>query len=185
MERMNDMATTSTNADIRMPVASLAALRRSLRDSVGPDAAAQALQRAGFAAGDALHPALTEPDEDLAELTTGDFFRRLTHLFRRMGWGDLQHESLHPGVGALQADNWFEAETAEGASRPSCFFTTGVLANLLGRTAGADVAVLQAECRAAGHDHCRFLFGSRDALSAVYADLAEGRTLEDSLAALG
>lgn len=179
------MATTSSNADIRMPVASMAALRRSLRDTVGPDAAAQALQRAGFAAGDALHAALTGPDEDLTDVATGDYFHRLSHLFRRLGWGDLQHEALHPGVGALHAHDWFEADTATDTRRPSCFFTTGVLANLLGRTAGADVAVLQAECRAAGHDRCRFLFGSRDALTAVYSDLAEGRSLEESLAALG
>lgn len=180
------MVTTSSTGDIRLPVASVAALRGSLRDSVGPDEAARALQRAGFAAGDALFEALTGPDaEGLADVAMSDYFRRLTQLFKRLGWGELRHEAVHPGVGGLVAEDWFEADSAGSSNRPSCFFTTGVLANLLGRTAGADVAVLQAECRAAGDECCRFLFGSRDALMTVYNQLAEGRSVEDSLIALG
>ncbi len=180
------MATTPSNADIRMPVASIAALRRSLQESVGPDEAARALQRAGFAAGDALFESLAGgADGDLAGLSTPEFFRRVTQLFKRLGWGDLIHEAAHPGVGVLAGSDWFEGDTVQAAGRPSCFFTTGVLANLLGRTAGQDVAVLQVACRAAGDHECRFLFGSRDALAAVYEAMTAGRSVEESLAALG
>ncbi len=178
------MATTSSNADIRMPVASLAALRRSLGESVGPDTAARALQRAGFAAGDALFASLAGQADDLADIPMPEFFRRLTQLLKRLGWGELLHEATHPGVGALHTGDWFEADTVENASRPSCFFTTGALANLLGRTAGQDVAVLQVACRGAGDHECRFLFGSREALSAVYEDVMTGRSVDDALAAL-
>jgi hypothetical protein len=49
-----------------------------------------------------------------------------------------------------------------------------VLANLLGQVADADVAVLEVECRSRGDAHCRFLYGSPDALDAVYSRVAAG-----------
>jgi predicted hydrocarbon binding protein len=181
------MSTTSLNTDIRLPVASFGALRRAVTEAVGPDAAAGALQKAGYAAGDAVFQHLAGGVEggDIAALPLTEFFRRLAQVFRQLGWGDLQHQALHDGVGALDTTDWFEAHTVTHASRPSCFFTTGLLANLLGRTAGSEVAVLQAECMSRGDERCRFLFGSRAALSAVYGHLADGETVEASLAALG
>jgi hypothetical protein len=61
--------------------------------------------------------------------------------------------------------------------QPSCHFTTGVLANILGRAADGEVAVLEVECRSRGDQRCRFLFGGADAVYSVYvgsqpADLA-------------
>ncbi|MBI4408484.1 MAG: hypothetical protein HY561_02170, partial [Gemmatimonadetes bacterium] len=47
-----------------------------------------------------------------------------------------------------------------------------------------DVAVMEVECRARGDLRCRFVFGGASALEALYADLAAGRDLEASLAAL-
>lgn len=180
------MSTTSLNTDIRLPVASLGALRRALADAVGADATANALQKAGYAAGDAVfqHLASMTGGADVADLPLTDFFRHLAQIFRQLGWGELQHEAVHAGVGALETTDWFESHTVSGARRPSCFFTTGLLANLLGRTAGADVAVLQTECRSRGDDRCRFLFGSQEALAAVYSRLVDGQSVEASLAAL-
>lgn len=180
------MHTTSLETDIRLPVASLGALRRALTEAVGADAAAVALQKAGYAAGDAVfrHLADATRDADVADLPLTEYFRHLGEVFRQLGWGQLHHEDLHPGIGALDTTDWFEAHTVARANRPSCFFTTGLLANLLGRTAGADVAILQTECRSRGDDRCRFLFGSREALSALYDRLVDGETVEASLAAL-
>ncbi len=180
------MSTTSLNTDIRLPVASLGALRRALADAVGADAAAAALQKAGYAAGDAVfeHLAGLTGDANVADLPLTEYFRQLGHIFHQLGWGELRHEPVHAGVGALDTTDWFESHTVSAAKRPSCFFTTGLLANLLGRTAGADVAVLQTECKSKGDDRCRFLFGSREALSAVYAHLVDGESVDASLAAL-
>jgi predicted hydrocarbon binding protein len=77
-----------------------------------------------------------------------------------------------------------EADPESGATRPSCFFTSGLLANLLGRAAGAQVSVLEVQCRSRGDHECRFLFGSDEALYAVYESLRSGQDVERSLAQL-
>ncbi|MBI4408194.1 MAG: hypothetical protein HY561_00705 [Gemmatimonadetes bacterium] len=180
--------TLPTPPELALPVASLTALRQALLEEVGDDGAARALQRAGFAAGDAFFDLIARAAggdaAQPAHIAESLFWRRLSELFAARGWGRLAHEAVHAGVGALDSSDWIEAETAQAAQRPNCFFTTGLLANLLGRTAGADVAVMEVECRARGDLRCRFLFGGASALEALYADLAAGRDLEASLAAL-
>jgi predicted hydrocarbon binding protein len=182
--------------ELALPVASLAALRRELAAAVGGDAAARALQSAGGAAGDAFSralvhglgssPAAADPEsaarEMIAALDQATFWRRFGELFVSRGWGHLTMAQLHPGVGALDSTDWVEADA--GASRPSCFFTTGLLANLLGRVADDDVAVLEVECRSRGDARCRFLFGSPVALEDVYRQMSAGQELADSLDAL-
>ncbi len=188
---------TPTLPELALPVASLAALRRALNDEVGPDTAARVLQQAGFAAGDALFSALAgrlgsgqnAPGQDadaaaLGQLPGSIFWRRLSDLFASRGWGRLHHEDLHPGVGCLESSDWVEADPAAAANRPSCFFTAGILANVLGRTAGVPVGVLEVECRSRGDLRCRFIFGGSAAIDSVYAATLEGRTVEESLAAL-
>jgi predicted hydrocarbon binding protein len=187
----------SASSELALPVASLAALRAALAAEVGPDAAARALQRAGHAAGDAFFAILAgrqpESGEEgdpwkaraaaLAPLPAETFWRRLGDLFAARGWGHIEHEDAHPGVGALASSDWVEAES-HGHSRPDCHFTTGLLSNLLGRTAGGDVAVLEVECRSRGDLQCRFLFGGADAVQAVYDALLAGRDTGAALAAL-
>lgn len=187
---------TPTPPELALPVASLAALRRALNDEVGPDAAARVLQQAGFAAGDALFQALAgrtgggqdtegqDAEAALSQLPGSVFWRRLSDLFASRGWGRLHHEDLHPGVGCLESSDWVEADPAAAATRPSCFFSAGVLANILGRTAGVPVGVLEVECRSRGDLRCRFIFGGSAAIDAVYAATLQGRTVEESLAAL-
>lgn len=169
--------------DIRIPADSILTLRRSLVRQLGAEAAGRALQEAGNAAGDAIHDRLARTGDDLAGTPRESFWARLTGLFRELGWGTLEHQELHPGVGALVAREWFEVD--RDARRPSCPFTTGVLANILGRVAGGDVAVLQVECLDAAPGCVRFLFGSGDVLQAVYGGLREGRDLDAALATLG
>jgi hypothetical protein len=168
---------------IRIPAESIRAMRRSLSRELGPETAGRALQEAGYAAGDALFERLTGGGEsDLRSTPSATFWDRLTGLFDDLGWGSMRHEEVHPGVGALVATRWFEAD-AEAAGA-SCPFTTGVLANLLGRVAGEEVAVMQVPCREDAGPCARFLFGAPSALDGLYSGLREGRDLDAALAAL-
>ena len=173
----------ASTRDILLPADSIIALRRSLVRAVGAEAASRALQEAGHAAGDALFDRLgTQSDGDIADTPTATFWDRLAALARELGWGLLEHEAPHPGVGALTARDWFEVD--DTAAHPTAAFTTGVIANLLGRAADGDVAVLQV----GGPDgpRCvRFLFGAPDVLERLYSDMRQGSDLDASLAALG
>jgi bacteriochlorophyll 4-vinyl reductase len=180
------MAVTSRTPEIALPVASLAALRDSLVSSVGPDAAALALRQAGHAAGDALHRILSAGDPAaLTDLPAEKFWALLTRLFSSRGWGQLAYSQVHSGVGSLEAADWAEVRPEGNAGQPSCHFTTGILANLLGQIAQAEVAVLEAECRSRGDQRCRFLFGGADAVFAVYERIAAGDEPDAALARLG
>ena len=167
--------------ELAIPVASLAALRKALTAEVGADAGARALRVAGYAAGDAWYPQFASVDQVLSE---NAFWQRLSQFFSSHGWGTLTHSAVHPGVGALDAADWVEAEPEVNESRPSCFFTTGALANLLGNAAGAPVAVLEVECRSTGHERCRFMFGSAEALNALYSRVARGSAVDAALSEL-
>jgi predicted hydrocarbon binding protein len=185
--------TSSRPAELALPVASLAALRRALSASVGADDAARALQAAGHAAGDALFRALCHqpglngdaaPDA-LRALPEQLFWRRFSQLFAARGWGTIAHEPIHSGIGALYSAEWVEADAASGGVRPSCFFSTGLLANLLGHVAGQEIAVMEVECRSQGDARCRFLFGGPVALQEVFHQIEAGGDLDASLSALG
>jgi len=184
-------------AEIAIPHAAMAALRRALTDSLGADGAARALRAAGYAAGDALAHVLGRSSAargeaaadagdptDLAALDQDVFWRRFRELFASRGWGRLEISHPHPGVGALQAEDWAEAEAAGQALRPACFFSSGVLASLLGRVAGEPVAVLEVECRARGDHACRFLFGAPDTLTTLHREIGAGAEADRAIAAL-
>ncbi|MFW5947487.1 MAG: hypothetical protein ACOCUW_03250 [Gemmatimonadota bacterium] len=171
----------ASNREIRFPADSLLALRKALRHQVGGPQAVQVLQEAGHAAGDSLFRRLDQGD-GVEATPHAIFWSRLSSLFREMGWGTVDHEELHSGVGSLVARDWFEVDPA--ATTPSCPFSAGMLANILGHLAGQDVAVMVVP----GPDDdrsCRFLFGAGPVLQQVYAELREGRTLETALRDLG
>lgn len=169
--------------DIQLPAESILALRRALVRQVGREAADRALQEAGHSAGDALFGRLGQDPEDIGATPIETFWDQLSTLFRELGWGNVEHRTPHPGVGELQARDWFEVGDATG--RPTCPFTTGLLANVLGRAAGSEVAVLQVDCDGDAPRCVRFLFGAPAVLDRLYADLREGRGVEAGLAALG
>lgn len=177
-----------TTPELALPVPSLLALRDALEADVGPDAAARALRHAGHAAGDALYPLLNASAEDgtgePSNLPEAEFWHRVADLFAARGWGRVQFEAVHPGVGALESGDWVEADPDAGRVRPSCHFTTGMLANLLGHAAGEPVGVLEVECRSRGDLRCRFAFGGQEALEAVYGALTQGQDLDQALAQL-
>jgi predicted hydrocarbon binding protein len=180
------MVPTSTRVpELTLPAPALTALREALQQEVGADAAATALRMAGFAAGEAFFRILAEADEDrLRTLPADRFWKDFGRLFSSRGWGQLTYEEAHPGVGSLHAGDWAESREMQ-AERPSCHFTTGLLSSLLGRVSGADVSVLEVECRGRGDGRCRFLFGGADAVFAVYERLATGEAPEAALQQIG
>ena len=174
------MARQGKPPELAIPVSSLAALRVALANEVGADAAARALAAAGHAAGDALFTQI----DDVSDLSETSFWRKLSHLLSARGWGTLAHSDAREGVGALTAGDWVEANPDANAKRPSCFFTTGMLANLLGNAAGAPVSVLEVECRSRGDAHCRFLFGSQEAMQVVYSRVGAGESVDAVLSGI-
>src|SRR5947207_14737756 len=97
------MRRTGTRApELALPTASLAALRKALAVDVGADAAARALQNAGFAAGDALFQVLSSSiapadasdpngNGDIGQVGSATFWKRLSELFATRGWGRPEH----------------------------------------------------------------------------------------------
>ena len=180
------MPTSSRTPELALPVAAIAALRDSLVSSVGPETAALALRQAGHAAGDALYRILSGRNPvSLTALPADRFWNQLARLFSSRGWGQLNFSQVHTGVGALDTTDWAEVRTDSAAGHPSCHFTTGILANLLGQVADAEIAVLEAECRSRGDQRCRFLFGGADAVYAVYERISAGDEPDAALARLG
>lgn len=182
-------------SELAVPVGALRAMREALAAEVGDDGAARALRVAGSAAGTAMFRAFLAgagiPGDDdaaarerLAEMPDEQFWAMLSTFFGSRGWGRLRFAAVHEGVGALDAADWVEANADAGVGRPSCFFTTGMIAGLLGRITGDEVAVLEVACRSHGAGGCRFLFGSADALGALYSGIAAGHDVDASLAAL-
>lgn len=184
--------------EIALPASLLPALCRSVTAEVGDDAAAQALRQAGDLAGDAFTDVLAKSSpaaaasgrqegsgpSALASTPEPLFWKVLSDVFAARGWGKLEHESLHAGVGALDSADWIEADPSSAALRPSCHFTAGLLAKLLSRAAGDTVDVVESECRSRGDLRCRFLFGSLPMLQWIDQALASDRDLEAALADL-
>ena len=182
--------TTVRDTMLSLPVDALGAVHRALADGRNPAEAAEAARRLGFETGAGFHRGLQEwlaaSAADAPEaLAPDEFWKRLSEFFASHGWGRLQFERLHPGVAALSSEEWAEAEPAGSASYPSCHFTTGLLADLLGRAGSADLAVLEVECRSKGDPRCRFLVGGWEALERVYDELSAGSPYTEAVQRLG
>jgi hypothetical protein len=174
---------------LHLPPSALSALHRALATDRAPDQAAQAARRLGFETGEGFYHAfqrwLGQFGEGVEQLPPERFWERLGEFFAELGWGRLEFESLHAGVGALSSTEWAESAAEPSARHPVCHLTTGILADVLGRVAGDDVAVMEVECRARGDARCRFLLGGMDALQRVHGTLREGGSVPDALAQLG
>ena len=169
-ERQQEMLTVTR--------ASLLHLRAALLRS-GDANAAVTLQEAGYAGGTALYESFKNwlaerSDIAIEELDVDAFQHRASEYFSETGWGTLLVGNLHDVVATLDSADWGECDTNLGAQQPSCHLTTGMFADLFGRLAGAPVAVLEVECRSAGHERCRFLVGSPDVMDAVYDSMGNG-----------
>ena len=151
-ERQRDMLTVTR--------ASLLSLRAALLRS-GDAQAAVTLQEAGYAGGTALFESfkawLAERTHiGVEDLDVDAFQHRASEYFSETGWGTLNVGTIDEVVATLDSPDWGECDPNLGAQQPSCHLTTGMFADLFGRLAGAPVAVLEVECRSAGHDRCRF-----------------------------
>lgn len=179
-----------TEPMLTLPVGALGALHRTLSAGRTPLEAAEAARRLGYESGEEFHQAFqewlaAEETHDVGSLGPDGFWHALGEFFTTLGWGRLVFERLHPGVAALSSSDWAEADSAGSAAHPACHFTTGLLSDLLGRVAEADLAVLEVECRASGSQRCTFLIGGREALERVFEELRAGRDPAAAVRALG
>jgi predicted hydrocarbon binding protein len=162
-------------------------LRRSLlRDAA--DAAIPILQEVGFAAGEGIYQAFCAwlPREGgvphPGELDAGRLNDVLSAFFQAIGWGAVSVAPLGNAALVVDSADWAEADPGS-AETPMCFFSSGMLADFLGRLSGEPVAVMEVECRSRNDGRCRFLSASPDTLNAVYAQMTEGRDYAEVLGA--
>ena len=145
-----------------------------------PDQAITILQEAGYAAGEGLYKAFTAAnsptylDADLLEPA-------LSAFFTTGGWGAVTVTPVGTGALALDSRDWAEAEPGTSQT-PMCFFSAGMLADLLGRLSDETIAVMEVECRSKGDERCRFLSATPGVLDRVYNEMTQGRSYEDALA---
>jgi len=172
--------------DVALPASIFATLRRELAKEAGALPGIHALHAAGFAAGTRAAARLFSGSDGASDTPSGLFWSRLSDALRRRGWGRLEHEAAHDGVGLLVSTDWVEAEEAgdEDREQASCSFTSGYLSGLLTEGAGGPVAVLEVSCRARGDRRCAFAFGSEDAIHELYGSLLDGADLDGALASL-
>ncbi len=174
--------TEAATTGAAVPASTLIHLHRALRKEVGALAAIHALHDAGYATGDHFFRELEQWWGEAPEgLQQDRFWKVLGEYFASKGWGDLSHESIHPGVGMLRARAWGESDPAASEAQPNCAFSSGLLTHILGRVAGGAVAVLETACRSRGDDECRFLFGSEPAIHEIYGLLLADESLEAAL----
>ena len=165
---------------------SLLSLRAALLRT-GDAQAVVTLQEAGYAGGNALFDSFRSwlaerTSTGMEDLDIEAFQRLASDYFNETGWGTLQVGAIDDAVATLDSSDWGESDPMAGSPHPSCHLTTGMFADLFGRLAGAPVAVLEVECRSAGHERCRFLVGSPEVMDAVYEEMGRGA---DYVAAVG
>lgn len=179
------MNATATDARfLEVPAALLSSVRRALAGDREPLETVTLLRQVGYELGDAVFDRLAaalrrDYGADPLTLDPAEFWRSAGTFFAGLGWGSVRHADLHPGVGAVELDGWIESG-AEGGP-PGCHLSTGIFASLLGRLAGTEVVVMEVP---AGAGRSTLLFGSGEALGAVYERMAGGASLDDALAAL-
>ena len=174
--------------NIPLSASSLVALSpralHALRDRVG----AEALQEAGYAAGEATYrafaawlPQVTGVDHP-GDLAAPRLAEVLSQFFTSLGWGAIKVSPAGEAAVAMDADQWAEAAPEARLEHPSCFFTSGMLADFMGRMANASLAVMEVECRSRGDARCRWLVGAPATLTAIYEHMTQGA---DYLTVLG
>ena len=168
-----------------VPHTSLRALRSALVRDLG-DGFATVLQEAGFAGGASVLDAfaawcgrhgLAAP----ATLPIETFHAALARFLAEAGWGQITVTSLGDAVLAIDSADWAEADPDAPMPYPSCYYTAGMFADLLGRVADAPVGCMEVSCRSSGATDCRFLVGNPEVMAHVYQRITEGVGYEDAL----
>jgi predicted hydrocarbon binding protein len=148
----------------------------SLRDRAG----AQALQEAGYAAGDATYAAFAKwlptvaSVEDPRDLAAPRMAEVLSQFYSSLGWGTVDAHPLAEAAFAVDSADWAEAQPDAQLQYPGCYFTSGLLADFVSRIADSPLAVMEVECRSRGDARCRWLVGSPETLTALYQHMAQG-----------
>lgn len=175
-------------ADIPLAHSALVALSPAALHRLRDAAGAQALQEAGYAAGDGLYRAFAAwlPSvagvDDPGELAAERLPEIVARFFSSLGWGTVAVAQLSDAVVAADSPDWAEAQIGVGLQYPSCAFTSGVLADFFTRLSDAPLATMEVECRSRGDGRCRWLLGAPESLTAVYQHMAQGA---DYLSVLG
>jgi hypothetical protein len=145
-----------TPLSLAIAPASLHQLRRRLLNA-GTGIAADILQGAGFATGDALfqqwqaHVAVRTGMDDAGALDTVWFGSLFRELLESLGWGALTTDAVGEHAVLLSSANWAEAEP-NSSEHPGCYFSCGCLAAFFTAQAGAPLAVLEVELLAGVYD---------------------------------
>jgi predicted hydrocarbon binding protein len=153
-----------------------------------PDQAITILQEAGYASGEGVYRAFCEwlpahaGVERPEDLDAAEFSDTLAAFFQATGWGSLTVAPLGTGALAVDSADWVEAEPGT-AQMPMCFFSSGMLADFLGRISGETMAAMEVECRSRADARCRFLTATPAVLQRVYDEMTQGRTYLEALRA--
>ncbi len=148
----------------------------ALRDRAG----AQALQEAGYAAGEAAFRAFTAwlPQaagvDRASSLAAPRLAEILSQFFTALGWGAIKVSPAGDAAVALDATDWAEAVPDARLQYPSCHFTAGMLADFLGRVADTSLATMEVECRSRGDARCRWLVGAPETLTSLHEQMTQG-----------
>ena len=166
--------------DIPLATSSLVALSPRALHALRDRAGAQALQEAGYAAGESTYaafatwlPAAASVDQP-QDLAAPKMAEVLTRFFASLGWGGVTVTPLADAAFAVDSEDWAEAQVDAQLQYPGCYFTAGLLADFMSRIADSTLAVMEVECRSRGDAHCRWLVGSPDTLTALYQHMAQG-----------
>ncbi len=153
-----------------------------------PDQAITILQEAGYASGEGVYRSFCEWLPGQAgvdkpqDLDVAVFSEVLAAFFRTAGWGTLTVAPIGTGALAVDSADWVEAEPGT-AQMPMCFFSSGMLADFLGRLSGETLAAMEVECRSRNDGRCRFLTATPPVLQRVYEEMTQGRTYLQALRA--
>ncbi len=179
---MSSLLPFLTTRTVAMPVEFLTALHGSVGDAQ-PALSADAIRDAGYHAGSALYDSFAtwlsyRGEYGPETLENSRFSALVSEYFAAAGWGEIVLSSISDAVVALDANQWSEAEGANGG----CLVSTGMFSGFFGRLAEAPIAVLEVECRAHGDARCRFLLGSGDVLGYVHEAMSRGTHYEAAAA---
>jgi hypothetical protein len=82
----------------------------------------------------------------------------------------------------VDSADWAESDPASALQFPGCYLSAGMFADFFGRLAGAELVVMEVECRSMGSERCRFLLGSSETMQHVYDGMTQGVSYDSALA---
>jgi predicted hydrocarbon binding protein len=158
-----------------------------LRDNIwhaGGDQAPAVLQEMGYGEGPYLHQLFVDwcarhgygVPENVA---AANFSQLASAFFDETGWGTVSVTSIADSVMAVDSANWCEAGAP--VQYPSCYLSSGMLADFFSRLAGAQLVSMEVECRTVAHERCRFIIASAETIQHVYEAMAQGVHYEQAL----